>query len=343
MEFYEGIKLEKGMYTVGGKSFTSVLESLDPSDNYKGTELEGLDAYQRQLKRFNIKVSGPGCDRVDKFFSSQDAAVLFPEYIARAVNQGIESSSLLDSVVAVKTKVDSIDYRPISAETQDADGSQVEEGATLPTITVKNKTSLASLKKHGRLFSSTYEALRFQNLDVLTVILGQIGENIASEQFSDAVDVLLNGEDSSSDKLDEVKASYSSTPSQAALSYEHLLQLWESLGSYSLNTMVASAETIKEILTLSEMKDATAGLNFQGTGNIVTPMGAKLIKSSKVEENKILGFDKNKALQMLQYGNVIIDYDKVIDRQLERASISVTAGFTRIYKDAAKVLNYSVT
>ena len=344
MSLYEGIKLEKGMYTVGGKNFTSVLEELDPSENYKGTNLEGLDAYQRQLKRFDIKVSGAGCDKVEKFFSSPDSAVLFPEYIARAVRQGINSSDALDSVVAVKTNIDALDYRAVSSTTGSVTGSAVAEGAELPSVNVKNKTSLVSLSKHGRLFSSTYEALRFQNLDVLTVILGKIGEDIAAEQFADAVNVLVNGDTASGDKADVIKATYPSpAPETATLSYSHLLQLWEGLGDYRLNTMIASAATIKEILSLTEMKDANAGLNFQGTGNIVTPMGAKLIKSSKISASNILGFDKNRALQMLQYGGVVIDYDKVIDRQLDRASISVTAGFTRIFKDAAKILDYSVS
>ena len=53
MAFYDSIKLEKGMYRYGS-SLTDVLESLDPSEAYKGSELEGLDAYQRQLKRFVI-------------------------------------------------------------------------------------------------------------------------------------------------------------------------------------------------------------------------------------------------------------------------------------------------
>ena len=38
---YENVKLEKGMYGQSGKSFLKVLESLDPSENYKGTALEG--------------------------------------------------------------------------------------------------------------------------------------------------------------------------------------------------------------------------------------------------------------------------------------------------------------
>lgn len=46
---------------------TEPLETLDPSDNYKGTEFEGLDALQRQLKRFNIKCTKQD-ESVSKFF-----------------------------------------------------------------------------------------------------------------------------------------------------------------------------------------------------------------------------------------------------------------------------------
>ena len=60
MAFYETLKLEKGMYSAPGKSFTQTLEELDSSENYRGTPLEGLDAYQRQLKRFQIHVSTSG-------------------------------------------------------------------------------------------------------------------------------------------------------------------------------------------------------------------------------------------------------------------------------------------
>ena len=72
---YENLKLEKGMYSQSGRSFAQTLEALDPSENYKGTSLEGLDAFQRQLKRFDIKVKGAGSDRVEKFFWSTESAV----------------------------------------------------------------------------------------------------------------------------------------------------------------------------------------------------------------------------------------------------------------------------
>ena len=103
---YDNIKLEKGMYSICNKSFTKVLEELDPSGNYKGTDLEGLDAYQRQLKRFGIRVSGPNCDTVEKFFMNSQSAVLFPEFISRAVKKGIYTQNNLPVITAAKSIID---------------------------------------------------------------------------------------------------------------------------------------------------------------------------------------------------------------------------------------------
>ena len=101
MADFNSVKLEKGLYSSG--NFTSALESIDCDEQYAGTPLEGLDAYQRQLKRFGIKVAGPGSDTVEKFFQTSDSAVLFPEFVARAVKQGMEQADILDSLIAVRT------------------------------------------------------------------------------------------------------------------------------------------------------------------------------------------------------------------------------------------------
>ena len=90
---FDNIHLEKGMYHEAGRSFTQVLEQLDPSEGYRGTPLENTDAFQRQLKRFGIRVKGAGSDTVEKFFSTFESAVLFPEFLARAVRQGMDEGA----------------------------------------------------------------------------------------------------------------------------------------------------------------------------------------------------------------------------------------------------------
>ena len=332
MAFCDTIKLEKGMYNISGKSFTTVLEDLDPSENYKGTSLEGLDAYQRQLKRFNIKVSGRGCDKVEKFFSTPDSAILFPEFLSRAIKQGLTACDVIPEITAVNTIIDGIDYRAIKSETATATQNDATEGNALREVSVRTDSSLVSLKKYGRLFSSSYEALRFQNLDVVAVIFKKIGMDIANEQMLDAVSTLVSSGSSAATEVEP------ETP--GTLTYTDLLTLWKNFNPYHPNVMMASSTTIKEILSLPAMQDAEAGLAFHGTGNLVTPLGAKLVMVKGLEDGKIITIDSNFALQMIQSGDVIVEYDKVIDKQLERATISVTAGFSRIFRDAVKVLNY---
>lgn len=113
---FDNIRLEKGMYRESGKSFTQVLEALDPSENYKGTSLDGTDAFQRQLKRFDIKVKGAYSDPVEKFFRTMDSSVLFPEYISRAVRTGMEEANILPKITATTTTIDSMDYRSVYSE-----------------------------------------------------------------------------------------------------------------------------------------------------------------------------------------------------------------------------------
>lgn len=330
MAYYENISLEKGMYNTPGKSFTAVLESLDSSENYRGTPLEGLDAYQRQLKRYAIKVSGPESGTLESFFQNSQSAALFPEYVARAVRQGMESGPRVEDLVATVTKIDAMDYRGITTDISSASQpvlSAVNEGAQLPSTKILTSSSLVNLKKHGRMIVSSYEALRFQKLDLLTVTLRQIGAYIARAQIKDAVDELIG---TGSGALSFT----SGTPN-----YADFIGLWGSLAPYQLNTVVAGTAAMQKLLQVNEFKDAQAGMNFQGTGNLCTPLGAKLIHVPNMTANKIVVLDKNCALEMVQSGDITMDSDRLVDHQLERAGISVISGFSKIFAGAVAGLD----
>ena len=333
MANFDNIKLEKGLYTTG-KSFTSALEELDPSENYKGTSLEGLDAFERQLKRFDIKVGGSHSDVVEKFFKTTDSAALFPEYISRAVRQGLEEANVLSDIVATTTNIDSLDYRTITSVPEDDDKElkKVAEGAQIPQTVVKTQENLVHLHKRGRMLVASYEAIRFQRLDLFTVTLKQIGAYIARSQLKDAINVLKNGDGNNN------AAATSAVATSGTLTYADLVKFWNSFDPYTLNTIIADPGVLEKILNLAEFKDATAGLNFHGSGNLVNPIGAKLVRSASVGSGSLIGLDKNCALEMVVASDITTDFDKLIDRQLERASITTIAGFAKIFNDASKIL-----
>lgn len=97
MSAYREMKIDKSLYQRRG-GFFRALEEMDPSADYRGTDLEKLTAFERQLKRFDIHVSGSASDPVEKFFRTSESAVLFPAYIAppwnRACRAGIFSPPL---------------------------------------------------------------------------------------------------------------------------------------------------------------------------------------------------------------------------------------------------------
>ena len=334
---FENITLEKGMYGVPGKSFTQVLEELDDSHNYAGTPMAALDAYQRQLKRFGIKVSGPGCDTVEKFFTSSQSAALFPEYVARAVKQGMEIVNHLPDMVATVTMVNGLDYRTIQATTGESEktADPVKEGEKLPETVIKTSGSLVTLHKRGRLLSSSYEALRFHKLDLFTVMLRQIGAYIARQQMNDAANVLLKGDGGTESTGITVKTL------SAAPTYDDLVALWGALSPYSLSTLLVGTDAVQALLKLSEFKDAQAGQSFHGTGRLITPLGATLVHVPAMDGKTLIGLDKSCTLEMVQAGEVITDYDKLIDRQMERAGISAITGFAQLVADAAQGLAYT--
>ena len=338
---YDNLKLEKGMYRQEGMSFTQVLESLDPSENYRGTALEGTDAFQRQLKRFGIRAKGAGSSPVEKFFRTMDSAVLFPEYIARTVRQGMEENDILPNITPTTPVIDAMDYRSIYSVPTDEDKElqDVEEGAQIPETEVKTKEHLVRLTKRGRMLVASYEALRFQKLDLFGVMLRQIGAHIQKQQLMDAVNVLKNG-----DGNDNAAAVFTvgSTPisgTKGTLGYDQLVEFWGQFDPYTMNTLLCSTNTMTKMLKIPELQNPLTGLNFQGTGKLTTPLGAQLHRTSAVADGVIIGLDNRYALEQVRAGDVLVEYDKLIDRQLERAAITSIAGFGKICDGAACVLN----
>ncbi len=338
---FDNLRLEKGMYRQSGMSFTQVLESLDPSENYRGTALEGTDAFQRQLKRFGIRAKGVGSSPVEKFFSTTDSAVLFPEYIARTVRQGMEENDILPDIVATTTVIDAMDYRSIYSIPEEADKElkEVAEGAEIPTTEVKSKEHLVSLTKRGRMLVASYEAIRFQKLDLFGVMLRQIGAYIQKQQLKDAVAVLKNGDGNNNAAPQFTVGTSPISGVKGTLGYDQLVEFWGQFDPYTMNTILCSTGTMTDLLKIPELQNPMNGLNFQGTGKLTTPLGAQLHRTSAVNDGVIIGLDKRYALELVRAGDVLVEYDKLIDRQLERAAITSISGFGKISDGAAAVLN----
>lgn len=319
---YNTIRLEKGLYNIASKTFTQALEELDNSADYKDTELSHLDAFERQLKRFDIRVSGENSDMVEKFFSTTQSAVLFPEFVRRCIRQGMDEASVLPYITAAHTKVKGIDYRGLSI-TSEGDDSAVSEGGELPVTTVKLATSTVSLEKLGRKIKTSYEAIRQQRLDLFAAMLRSVGAKISGAVNSKALTVLS-------------ASAGGTTVTGDTIAYADLITMWSSFSEYNMTTMIASPALMAAILKLDQMKNCVG--EFMTKGVIKTPFGALLVKCSNLSDDKVICLDRSCAMEMISSGDVVVDFDKLISTQMEDIAFTVTVGFSKIIADATKVL-----
>ena len=117
------------------------------------------------------------------------------------------------------------------------------------------------------------------------------------------------------------------------------MDFWSQFDPYTMNTILVGSDALRQMLKLSEFQNPLTGLNFQGTGKLTTPLGANLLRTACCPAGKIIGLDRGYALEMICGSEVTVEYDKLIDRQLERAAITSISGFAKLFPEASRVLS----
>lgn len=315
MSKFEEISLEKGMYETG-KTLSEVLEAIDPSENYRGTALEGLDAFSRQLKRFNIKVSGRESDIVEKFFYNYQTSILFPEFVRRCVEAGMDENTTVKDIVAVTTKIDGLDYRAIKAEESNY------TVAGINNLEIKINNDLCRIHRRGRCLETSYESLRFQRISILSVVLRQIGHHIRKMQLFDAVDVLEKApcRDKKTEKYGYI-----------AENDIHQMAEWLSCnGGFDLDVLICSADSIPIL------KRQFGDLITYQFGDLYLNQ-IKIIPIIDYFSHLIIGIDSDFALEMVECDSIHVDYEKLLDKQFERAAIYCQTGFNLLHPKAVEL------
>lgn len=339
---YDKLTLEKGMIQEAGQkglTLTQFLETQDPSGNYEDSALKGLDAFERQLKRFDIKMTS---DPVAKFYATNESRILFPEYIDRMIREGLIKRSIINQIVAVRTKIDSNEYHSIYMDDSDPNRyelKRVSEGGKIPETEVKTKENIVKMYKSGRVLKITYEAAKRMKIPLMSKMLERVGIYMDKSDEKAAIDVIINGDGNNNSAPSYTIGTGDISGVAGTLSYDSILDFWAEFDPYDMNTILAPKKMMTDILKLPEFKDPQAGFNFQSTGRVMSPLGASLVRSDNVPTGKIIGMDRDLTLEMVEVMSPMTESDKLIDTQFERIVISRISGFAKWDGEAAKILN----
>ncbi|MBR0141241.1 MAG: hypothetical protein IJM19_03220, partial [Ruminococcus sp.] len=169
------------------------------------------------------------------------------------------------------------------------------------------------------LINASYEAVRRQRLDVFGIMLKSIGVRLANAVVKKSIEVLVDD---------------AMTISTDALTYEDLADLYGCFECFDMTTVIASPAVASKIVAMQQLIETRADAD----GKIILPFGSELIKSSAVDDGTIIGIDKNFALEFITSTDLVMETDKLIERQLDQITVSITCGFKKISPYAVSVL-----
>jgi len=321
-------------------SISALLEEMDPTprDNSGNAEWP-LDAFERQLMLFGIRSGEYNSISVQKFFDGK-AFILAPEWFRRQIIKGMQLYADADDLVAVSARVKGPSFQPLYIESPSEKGKSLGkfgQGAAMPRVTILYRDKTISLNDYGRAFDFSYRVIQHSDLSELKVILWYVGYNIQNDKIGAIYNLVISG-DGTVDAAESVSAGTSGLDN---LTYDDLVDLFVAFRPFKMTRLIVNTAAEAKILKLSEFKDPQAGFSFQRTGDVMTPLGAKIAVYSEASSDYIAAVDHRFAVKKGFNQELMIEHDKIIDRKIEQAAVSQELGYSVFLEDARKYLDMS--
>jgi len=293
-----------------------------------------LDAFQRQLVLAGIRLGGKSPSTVEMFY--QQAPALLPEFMRREIKRGQNMRPELGRLVANSTTVASNSYTPFHIDTSDDSKfalRPIGDGSDVPQLLVTEQNHAVKVADYGLALKTSYKALRYRTTSQFRVLLWYIGFKLQSDKIGMVIDCIING-DGNDNPAAVVNAASSGT-----LAYNDLINLWSQFSPFEMNTLVCHIDRLKDILALDEFRDPLAGHRFQKSGELLSPLGARLIRCDAVPSDLVLGIDHRFAVEEVVTQPLMIEYDKVIEQRFEEAVISESITYAKVIAEASVALD----
>jgi hypothetical protein len=315
-----------------GLTLSELLESPDfdpsPVDS-------PLDAFERQLAARGLRVGGSNPVTVELFY--RGAPALLPEFMMREIRAGMAMRPELAGLVGATSRITANRYTPFDVDAAITDPKwslrPTGDGANVPAVVVTERVNSIDIPDYGLALKASYKALRHRTMPQFKVLLWYIGYRMQVDKLGLLVDVLLNG-DGNDNAADVINTAVS-----GAFTYADLVAFWSELHPFEMNTLVCGKAKLAAILTMDEFKDANAGFRFQSTGELVSPIGASLVRSDEVPADLVIGMDRRFAAEEVITQPLTVEYDKIIEQRFEEAVISESVAYAKVIPDAAKALD----
>lgn len=254
-----------------------------------------MDAYELTLADYGIRAFGMHTDRVEKFFTLSDTAVLFPEFVDRTIHAQAIRTSLVSQLVSNIVVVKGFEYRKMYMNDTEAERQLAKAGiggmAPRTSVTISGVTT--TINKFWREFRFRYEEVYMTPLNFYAFILKRVGDQLGVDQTDDLILTMINGDGNSNG----LSATYTvNTATSGAVTKLDFIKFASVLEQpYKLNKYVGIKADMQLVWDmLSDMQNPPG--QWAAT-SIPMPQGFEWNRSSILSGNRLIGLDSERAGQ----------------------------------------------
>lgn len=280
-------------------------------------------------------------DTMQNIFTMPDQSIrwLVPEVIRTAIYLGIKEAPFYPNIIASDQAISSLQAVMPFVNPSDAAPAKVNEAETIPLGDVSFGEKSVRLFKVGRGIKITDEVKNYVSLDIMSLFVRDFGVQLGYALDTLAIDVAING---------NMKDGSESAPvigvgdTAQGIQYRDLLRIWVrgSRMGRNFQTMIGDEDQAIDILDLPEFKTRMYGTP-QATLNLKTPVPsqADFYIHPGTPENELLLIDPKAALIKLTARQLMLESERIVSNQTEAIYATITTGFSKMYRDAAILLD----
>lgn len=265
-------------------------------------------------------------------------------------DQRIAPAIPLSSLVAITTPITGNIYRAyyLTHSASEVRKVRVGEGADIPRMKLTGSDRSIDLYKYGRVIEATYEELRRQRLNKVSLVIQQAAVQAEIDKVATVIDVLVNGDGASG-----TPTTHNLTTLDAAATAGTLtLKGWLSFKMKFANPYMISVGLMQEAVALQLALLNTGSANIPLVGAALGNLGTGLAPINQFADSvrygwttdapalKIVGVDPRFAIERVtEIGADISEIERFTTKQTQTLTMTEVEGYALMDVNAVEILD----
>lgn len=269
---------------------------------------------------------------------------LVPEVMREAVRLGLRRNPVYPSLIAGEETVTQTSVIMPSVNMSAATPKKIGETETIPTGSISFNQKTVKLHKIGTGLKISDEVIKYVSLNILSLYLQDAGVQLGLGMDAMAIDTLINGDDDGGTNAAPV---IGVADTANGITYFDMLRAWIRMGRLGRlpSGLLSNEQAALLIMQMDEFKGANYNNKKQDL-NIKTPIpqSQDYWVHGAMPSDGTLGFiDKTASLIKLNASGLLVESDRIVERQLNGTYVTQTTGFAKLFNDAFLLLDPTLT